>query len=163
MALFAHVWLMASRQQWFETLRLSIQQEHGKGWSIWEIGATKRNPIGRCRLTRMYEDGSRSSVVMPLEWKASNQTAILATVSQLRTLMEERKLSLKDALKLNTEALGGGPQQGEVDFAGWEAVKERFLKSLEGLRSSTKRDLVTRVERTLVRRHRKLSQRRHEN
>ena len=37
---------MASRQQWFETLRLSIQQEHGKGWSIWEIGATKRNPIG---------------------------------------------------------------------------------------------------------------------
>ena len=149
MALFAHVWLMASRQQWFETLRLSIQQEHGKGWSIWEIGATKRNPIGRCRLTRMYEDGSRSSVVMPLEWKATNATAILATVSQLRTLMEERKLSLKDALKLNTEALGGGPQQGEVDFAGWEAVKERFLKSLEGLRSSTKRDLITRVERTL--------------
>ena len=140
---------MASRQQWFETLRLSIQQEHGKGWSIWEIGATKRNPIGRCRLTRMYEDGSRSSVVMPLEWKATNATAILATVSQLRTLMEERKLSLKDALKLNTEALGGGPQQGEVDFAGWEAVKERFLKSLEGLRSSTKRDLITRVERTL--------------
>ena len=149
MALFAHVLRMASRQQWFETLRLSIQQEHGKGWSIWEIGATKRNPIGRCRLTRMYEDGSRSSVVMPLEWKATNATAILATVSQLRTLMEERKLSLKDALKLNTEALGGGPQQGEVDFAGWEAVKERFLKSLEGLRSSTKRDLITRVERTL--------------
>ena len=140
---------MASRQQWFETLRLSIQQEHGKGWSIWEIGATKRNPIGRCRLTRMYEDGTRSSVVMPLEWKATNATAILATVGQLRTLMEERKLSLKDALKLNTEALGGGPQQGEVDFAGWEAVKERFLKSLEGLRSSTKRDLITRVERTL--------------
>ena len=149
MALSAHVLRMASRQQWFETLRLSIQQEHGKGWSIWEIGATKRNPIGRCRLTRMYEDGSRSSVVMPLEWKATNATAILATVSQLRTLMEERKLSLKDALKLNTEALGGGPQQGEVDFAGWEAVKERFLKSLEGLRSSTKRDLITRVERTL--------------
>jgi integrase len=149
LALSAHVWLMASRQQWFETLRLSIQQEHGKGWSIWEIGATKRNPIGRCRLTRMYEDGSRSSVVMPLEWKATNATAILATVSQLRTLMEERKLSLKDALKLNTEALCGGPQQGEVDFAGWEAVKERFLKSLEGLRSSTKRDLTTRVERTL--------------
>jgi integrase len=149
LALFAHVWLMASRQQWFETLRLSIQQEHGKGWSIWEIGATKRNPIGRCRLTRMYEDGCRTSVVMPLEWKATNATAILATVSQLRTLMEERKLSLKDALKLNTEALGGGPQQGEVDFAGWEAVKERFLKSLEGLRSSTKRDLITRVERTL--------------
>ena len=39
---------MAPRQQWFETLRLSIQQEHGKGWSIWEVGATKRNPIGRC-------------------------------------------------------------------------------------------------------------------
>ena len=25
----------------------AIQQEHGKGWSIWEIGATKRKPEGR--------------------------------------------------------------------------------------------------------------------
>jgi hypothetical protein len=49
---------------------------------------------------------------MPLEWKATNATAILTTVGQMRTLMEERNLSLQDALKLNTEALGGGPQQG---------------------------------------------------
>jgi len=34
---------MAARQQWFDTLRLSIRQEHGKGWSVWEVGITKRN------------------------------------------------------------------------------------------------------------------------
>lgn len=115
---------MAARQQWFDTLRLSIRQEHGKGWSVREIGATKRNPIGRCQLTRIWENRTRSSVVLPIEWKATNATAILTTVGrQVRTLMEERKLSLQEALKLNTEALGGGPQEGDEEFAGWEAVK----------------------------------------
>ena len=139
---------MAPRQQWFETLRLSIQQEHGKGWSIWEVGATKRNPVGRCRLTRIYEDRTRSSVVLPLEWKANNATAILSAVGQLRTLMDERNLSLQDANKLNTELLNG-PQVDGSEFAGWAEVGERFLKTQAGLRSSTLADLTTRVNRTL--------------
>jgi integrase len=141
---------MAPRQQWFDTLRLSISQEHGKGWSVREIGATSRNPIGRCQLTRIWENRTRSSVVMPLEWKATNATAILTTVGQIRTLMEERNLSLQEALKLNTEALGGGPQGGEDDFAGWPEVKARFLKTQESHRSSTLRDLTTRLDRVLV-------------
>jgi hypothetical protein len=89
---------MAPRQKWFETLRLSIGQEHGTGWIVREIGATARNPIGRAQLTRIWENRTRSSVVMPLEWKATNATAILATVGQLRSLMEVRKVSLQDAL-----------------------------------------------------------------
>jgi integrase len=140
---------MAPRQQWFETLRLSIRQEHGKGWCIREIGATSRTPIGRCQLFRIWEDRTRSSVVLSLEWKATNASAILATVAQLRTLMEERNLSLQDALKLNTELLAG-PQGTTEDFAGWPEVAARFLKSQEGRRSSTLRDLTTRVQRTLV-------------
>jgi len=140
---------MAARQQWFETLRVSIAQEHGKGWIVREKGATSRKPIGRCQLIRIWEDRTRSSVMLPLEWKATNATAILTTVGQIRTLMEERKLSLQDALKLNTEALAGGPQEGDEDFAGWEAVAARFLKAQEGRRSSTMRDLSNRVERTL--------------
>ena len=77
---------MAARQQWFDTLRLSIRQEHGKGWSVREVGVTKRNPIGRCQLTRIWENRTRSSVVLPLEWKATNATAILSAVGQLRAL-----------------------------------------------------------------------------
>jgi len=88
-------------------------------------------------------------VVLPLEWKASNATAILTAVGQLRALMEERNQSLHDALKLNTEALGGGPQEGEQDFAGWEAVEKRFHKSQEGLRSSTLADIKTRTGRAV--------------
>lgn len=140
---------MAPRQQWFEIVRLQLRQQHGKGWSVREIGATSRNPIGRCQLTRIWEDRTRSSVVMPLEWKATNATAILTTVGQLRTLMEERNLSLQEALKLNTELLAG-PQSTEEEFAGWPEVAVRFLKTQEGRRSSTLRDLTTRVERTLV-------------
>ena len=120
MALFAHVWLMASPQQWFETLRLSIQQEHGKGWSVREIGATKRNPIGRCRLTRMYEDGSRSSVVMPLEWKATDATAIFATVSKLRTLIEEHKSS---CLGTAVTSAGAGRSNGMKCQAPWKCAQ----------------------------------------
>jgi hypothetical protein len=37
---------MAPRLQWFDTLRLSISQKHGKGWSVRE-----RNPVGRAQLT----------------------------------------------------------------------------------------------------------------
>jgi integrase len=140
---------MAPRQQWFETLRLSIRQEHGKGWSVREIGSTSRNPIGRCQLTRIWEDRSRSSVVLPLEWKATNSSAIIAAVGQLRSLMEGRNLSLQDANKLNTELLGGPQQNGEEEFAGWPEVGARFLKAQEGRRSSTLRDLEKRVERTL--------------
>jgi integrase len=141
---------MAARQQWFETVRVSLAQEHGRGWIVREKGATSRNPIGRCQLIRIWEDRTRSSVMLPLEWKATNATAILTTVGQVRSLMEERNLSLQDAVKLNTEALSGGPQQGAEDFRGWEAVADRFLKSLAGLRSSTLGDLRTRVNRTLI-------------
>lgn len=140
---------MAARQQWFETLRVSIAQEHGRGWIVREKGATSRNPIGRCQLIRIWENRSRSSVMLPLEWKASNATAILTTVGQVRTLMEERNLSLQEALKLNTELLGGGLQPGGEDFTGWEAVADRFLSAQDGRRSSTLRDLTTRVRRTL--------------
>lgn len=140
---------MAPRQQWFDTLRLQLRQEHGKGWSIREVGVTARNPIGRAQLTRIWEDRTRSSVALPLEWKASNATAILTTVGQLRTLMEERNLSLQDALKLNTEA-HSGTQAGEAGFSGWDAVAERFLQSLQGRRSSTLKDIASRTERAVL-------------
>jgi|LauGreDrversion4_2_1035121.scaffolds.fasta_scaffold55321_3 integrase len=141
---------MATRQQWFETLRVSIAQEHGKGWIVRELGATSRKPIGRCQLIRIWEDRTRSSVMLPLEWKATNATAILTTVGQIRTLMEERNLPLQEALKLNTEALGGDLQGGDEDFVGWPEVKARFLKTQQSHRSSTLRDLTTRLDRVLI-------------
>jgi hypothetical protein len=70
-------------------------------------------------------------------------------VSQLRTLMEERNLSLQEAQKLNTELLAGPQQDGDDEFAGWPEVAARFLAGQQGRRSSTLRDLNTRVERTL--------------
>ncbi|QCH14574.1 site-specific integrase [Synechococcus sp. CB0101] len=140
---------MAARQQWFETLRVSIAQEHGKGWIVREKGATSRKPIGRCQLIRIWEDRTRSSVMLPMEWKATNATAILTTVGQVRNLMEERHLSLQDALRLNTELLSGNQEQAGEEFAGWPEVAARFLKAQEGRRSSTLRDITTRVERTL--------------
>jgi hypothetical protein len=129
---------------------VSIAQEHGKGWIVREVGATSRKPIGRCQLIRIWEDRTRSSVMLPLEWKATNATAILTTVGQIRTLMEERNLPLQKALKLNTEALGGGPQAADEDFAGWPEVKTRFLKTQQNLRSSSLYDLNIRLGQILL-------------
>jgi integrase len=140
---------MTPRQQWFETLRVSIAQEHGKGWIVREVGVTKRNPIGRCQLIRIWEDRTRSSVVLPLEWKSTNTSKILAMVGQIGKLMEERNLSMQDALKLNTELLAG-PQASEEEFSGWEKVQKRYIATLsKGRRTSTIRDAETRVKRTL--------------
>ncbi len=54
---------------------------------------------------------------LPLEWKDTNATAIQTTVRQLCILMDERKLNLQDALKLNIELLEGAQGTNE-DFAG---------------------------------------------
>jgi len=56
-------------------------------------------------------------VKLPLEWKDTNATAIQTTVRQLCILMDERKLNLQDALKLNIELLEGAQGTNE-DFAG---------------------------------------------
>jgi hypothetical protein len=50
---------MAPRLQWFDTLRLSISQKHGKGWSVLE-----RNPVGRAQLTSIWEACTRSRWAM---------------------------------------------------------------------------------------------------
>jgi hypothetical protein len=59
--------------------------------------------------------------------------------------MEERNLSMQDALKLNTELLSG-PQGAEEEFAGLPEVADRYIDTLaKGRRTSTIRDLETRV------------------
>jgi hypothetical protein len=82
---------MAARQQWFETLRVSIAQEHGKGWIVREVGATSRKPIGRCQLIRIWEDRTRSSVTLPLEWKATNATTTCGTIGAGRSTGERKE------------------------------------------------------------------------
>ena len=52
-------------QKWEQTLRRQIRDNHGNGWNV--IAQS-----GKCKLTRRYEDGTKSAKVLSIEWKATN-------------------------------------------------------------------------------------------
>ncbi len=87
---------------------------------------------------------------MPLEWRADNGTKVLNWVTAVRRLMDERGLSMAEAVKLTSGQLAD-PQAPEAATTAenWSAVGEAFLKARSGLRPTTLKDLQTRVRRTL--------------
>ena len=138
-----HLHLLA-KVVWSDNLRQVLKREHGKGWSV-------RDHRGRVQLTRIFEDRSRSAVYLRLTWTADNATAILNTVAAIHDLMDSRKVSLKEAARLNTQALAGPASiTKKAAEEGWDAVASDFLKSRGDRRSSTLRDLRLRVQRALA-------------
>ena len=75
-------------QKWEKTLRQQIKDNHGKGWNV--IAQS-----GKTKLTRVFEDGTKSAKVLPNEWKATNSVQILNTVTRVRELVESRNISIK--------------------------------------------------------------------
>jgi len=78
-----------SAADWVENLRLQIKREFGRGWSVRGVGATKLNPEGKCQLTRIAPDRSRSSVIIPVEWKEQNKEEIKRFVSCICTSIQD--------------------------------------------------------------------------
>ena len=82
-------------QKWEQTLRRQIKDNHGNGWNV--IAQS-----GKCKLTRRFEDGTKSAKVLPIEWKATNSVAILNAVTRVRELVETRNVSVAEACLLYT-------------------------------------------------------------
>ena len=80
----------AKANTWVSDLRRQIKREHGAGWKVQEQS-------GRARLFHTLEDGSRPSVVLNIEWTASNSTAIANEVGVLAARMNEHDITLKEA------------------------------------------------------------------
>ena len=79
-----------SAQAWEKTLRKQIKDNHGFGWNV--IAQS-----GKTKLTRVFEDGTKSAKVLPIESKATSSVQILNSVIRVQQLMESRNLSLADA------------------------------------------------------------------
>ncbi len=124
---------------WDQILRKQIKLEHGRGWSL-------SPQSGKAKLTRRYSDGSRSSVVLPIEWAASSGSSINAAVSRLRQLMDERGLELREANKLLDAADAASDGAEGVN---WQQVADLFLESRADRRKSTLGDLRFRVRNVL--------------
>lgn len=124
---------------WEHDLRRTVRREHGGGWTLYpQAKGTK--------LTRRYEDGSKQSVTLPLEWKASNQTAIANEVGVLVVRMHEGNLSLRDAYQrgkqVEAKVMASGLEAGAID---WRMVADSFLTTRDDNRNTTKRDTTSRV------------------
>ncbi len=92
-----------SAADWVEDLRLQIKREFGRGWSVRGVGPTKLNPEGFCQLTRIAPDRSRSSVIIPVEWRASEAKAIKSHIFQLIDLHNGTNSSLRNCLNTMAE------------------------------------------------------------
>ena len=86
-------------------MRQTIRLEVGVGWQLRgrEVGG-----IEKTQVTYQYPDGlgkknPRSSVFLPYDWSSRNQSKITTAVADLKRLMEERNLSLKEAAKFMLE------------------------------------------------------------
>ncbi|MCS5692622.1 site-specific integrase [Cyanobium sp. FGCU-6] len=125
------------KKTWDATLRELIRTQHGFGWSI-------RGHRGKVQITRRYEDGTRASVSLDLPWDAYCQTETLTLLDEIRQRMEGQGLGLAEAYGLIRNAPKA--ESGRLD---WAVVVEEFMASREGRRTTTLRDLRTRMDRCL--------------
>ena len=130
--------------KWVATTRQLIKSNHGFGWSIsgWE-----RNNKLITKVVYRYQDGSRNSILVDLEWASDNSGKMINLIEELADLMQERSVDLGKAYELIN---GGKISKGLKKEINWFALKEEFINEERGnRRDTTKRDLKKRLERTL--------------
>ena len=129
---------------WEHDLRRQIKREHGAGWSLYpQSKGTK--------LTRRYEDGKKSSVMLEIEWAAGSATAIANEVGVLAARMQEQDISLREAHQRSQQVAGVVTGQGVVAGAiDWRAAADAFLESRSDRRGTTMADTSKRVNNAVA-------------
>ena len=129
---------------WEHDLRRQIKREHGTGWSLYpQSKGTK--------LTRRYEDGKKSSVMLEIEWAAGSATAIANEVGVLAARMKEQDISLREAHQRSQRVAGVVTGQGVVAGSiDWRAAADAFLESRSDRRGTTMADTSKRVNNAVA-------------
>ncbi|KZR86524.1 hypothetical protein MITS9509_01528 [Synechococcus sp. MIT S9509] len=124
---------------WDHDLRRQIKREHGTGWTLYpQSSGTK--------LTRRYEDGKKSSVMLEIEWAPSSATAITNAVGVLAARMNEHDISLREAHRRSQQVAGVVTGKGVVAGAiDWSAAADAFLETRSDRRGTTMADTSKRV------------------
>ena len=79
----------------------------------------------------------RSAVFLPYDWNSRNQSKIITAVADLKRLVDEKNLSLKEAAKFMLEPLAND-QAPSTTY--WENIIEAFLESRSDHRETTLRN-----------------------
>ena len=135
---------MASRADWQKILRKTIKLENGEGWSL--RGIEIKGVLQTQVTLRHREDGRRETTFIPYEWNSRNQTKITTAVAELKRLIDDRNLSIKEAEKFR---LGTSEEESAVTVFNWASIAYEFIKSRSGNRLKTQQDLKTRMDRVL--------------
>ena len=103
--------------QWVTTLRSAVAGQFPKGWLVSEQS-------GKVKLTIKYSDGTRSSGMLPHEWKPANHTEILNSLNGIRGSVEAGR-PLKEAIQL-LAASAATATPSEPGAINWPQLTERF-------------------------------------
>ncbi len=130
---------MPQSLNWTDLLRKQLKNEHGFGWNIAEQS-------GRVKVSKRYEDDSRSSVMLPIAWRPSKAREIADAIARLKELMEDQNVGLSQAFKL----IDFEVEEDSKNKTNWKNIAENFLKSRSDRRETTKQDLKKRVDNALA-------------
>ena len=81
-------------------MRQTIKLEDGDGWSVRRREIREMN---KTQVTYRFQDGlgmnnPSSAVLLPYDWNSRNQIKIITADADLKRLVDERNLSLKEAV-----------------------------------------------------------------
>ena len=103
--------------KWVVTLRAAVAGQFPRGWLVSEQS-------GKVKLTIKYSDGSRSSGMLPHEWKPASLTQVLNSLNAIRGSVEAGR-PLKEAIQLLTASTSGDAPI-EPGALNWPELTERF-------------------------------------
>ena len=105
---------MASRADWQKILRKTIKLENGEGWYL--RGIEIKGVLQTQVTLRHREDGRRETTFIPYEWNSRNQTKITTAVAELKRLIDDRNLTIKEAEKFR---LGPSEEGSAASVLNW--------------------------------------------
>ena len=103
--------------KWITSLRGAVAGQFPRGWQVTEQS-------GKTKLTIKYNDGSRSSGMLPIAWESGNTSQVLNSLDSIRSSVEAGR-PLKEAIALlASNAEGDAP--AEPGAINWSELVERF-------------------------------------
>tara|TARA_B100001121_G_scaffold88787_1_gene78832 strand:- start:3590 stop:3889 length:300 start_codon:yes stop_codon:yes gene_type:complete len=82
---------------WVELTRQQIKARNGFGWSL--QGIEKQNKVVT-KIVYRFSTGTRTTVLIDIEWNTNNSKKIQDLIIEFETLMEERHIYLKKVYEL---------------------------------------------------------------
>ncbi|MFM6180915.1 MAG: hypothetical protein ACKPA8_05240, partial [Dolichospermum sp.] len=132
---------MASTDEaWVTLVRRTIKQSVGRGWTI-------REKRGKIDLSRRFDDGTRSTVILDLPWTASSVSPLLSLLKEISERMDKQSMGLKEPYAVLHQ-----PQTVNTDKPNWDELFRQFKEYKVTSTGDTKATTFERMYQPEIRR-----------